>query len=60
MIKILAESDKYQLGLTMDIKAKTMEKEHEELHAELRKATTAGGATGKTAKKPAGVLHHIL
>lgn len=42
----------------MDFKIpKTMEKEHEELHAELRKATTAGGATGKTAKRLAGVLH---
>ena len=36
---------------------KTMEKEHEELHAELRKATTAGGATGKTAKMLARVVH---
>ncbi|MGD0979329.1 MAG: hemerythrin domain-containing protein [Candidatus Bathyarchaeia archaeon] len=42
----------------MDYKIpKTMEKEHEELHAELRKATTAGGATGKTAKRLAGVVH---
>lgn len=42
----------------MDYKIpKTMEKEHEELHAELRKATTAGGATGKTAKELAGVVH---
>jgi hypothetical protein len=46
MIKILAGSDKYRLGLTMDIKTKTiLEKEHEELHAELRKATIACGAT---------------
>lgn len=42
----------------MDFKiSKTIEKEHEELHAELRKATTAGGTTGKTAKRLAGVLH---
>jgi len=42
----------------MDYKIpKTMEKEHEELHAELRKATTASGATGKTAKRLAGVVH---
>jgi hypothetical protein len=42
----------------MDYKIpKTMEKEHEELHAELRKATAAGGATGKTAKRLAGVVH---
>lgn len=42
----------------MDLKIpKTMEKEHEELHAELRKATVAGGATGRTAKRLAGVLH---
>jgi hypothetical protein len=42
----------------MDFKIpKTMEKEHEELHAELRKATTSGGTTGKTAKKLLGVLH---
>ena len=42
----------------MDYKIpKTMEKEHEELHAELRKATTARGATGKTAKRLAGVVH---
>jgi hypothetical protein len=42
----------------MDFKIpRTMEKEHEELHAELRKATTAGGATGKTAKSLVGVLH---
>ena len=34
-----------------------MEKEHEELHADLRKATTAGGATGKIAKRLAGVVH---
>jgi hypothetical protein len=36
---------------------KTMEKEHEELHAELKKATTAGGATGKSAKRLANMLH---
>ena len=42
----------------MDFKIpKTLEKEHEELHAELRKATSAGGATGKTAKRLSGVLH---
>jgi len=42
----------------MDFKIpKTMEKEHEELHAGLRIATTAGGATGKTAKRLTGVLH---
>jgi hypothetical protein len=42
----------------MDYKIpKTMEKEHEELHAELRRATTECGATGKTAKKLAAVLH---
>jgi len=42
----------------MDYKIpKTMEKEHEELHAELRKATTAGDVTGKTAKRLAGVVH---
>jgi hypothetical protein len=34
-----------------------MEKEHEELHAEPRKATTAGGATGRIAKRLAGVVH---
>jgi hypothetical protein len=34
-----------------------MEKEHEELHAELKKATTAGGATGKSAKRLANMLH---
>jgi hypothetical protein len=44
--------------LTVDFKIpKTLEKEHEELHAELREATTAGGATGKTAKKLLSVLH---
>ncbi len=42
----------------MDFKIpKTMEKQHEELHAELKKATTAGGATGRIAKKLAGALH---
>jgi hypothetical protein len=42
----------------MDFKIpKTMEKEHEELHVELKKATTAGGATGKSAKRLANVLH---
>lgn len=42
----------------MDFKIpKTLEKEHEELHAELRKATSAGGATGKTAKRLLSVLH---
>jgi hypothetical protein len=42
----------------MDYKIpKTMEKEHEELHVELKKATTAGGATGKSAKRLANVLH---
>lgn len=42
----------------MDFKIpKTLEKEHEELHAELRKATSAGGAIGKTAKRLLGVLH---
>jgi|GEM_PF-5710595 len=36
----------------MDYKIpKTMEKEHEELHAELRKPTTAGDATGKNCEK---------
>ena len=42
----------------MDFKIpKTLEKEHEGLHAELRKATLAGGATGKTAKRLLSVLH---
>jgi hypothetical protein len=42
----------------MDYKIpKTMEKEHEELHAELRKATAAGDATGRTAKKLASIVH---
>jgi hypothetical protein len=42
----------------MDFKIpKTMEKEHEELHAKLKWATTAGGATGKSAKRLANVLH---
>lgn len=42
----------------MDFKIpKTMEKEHEELHAELRRATTAGGATGKAARRLVGVFH---
>jgi hypothetical protein len=36
---------------------KTVEKEHEELHAEMKKATTAGGATGKSAKRLANMLH---
>ena len=42
----------------MDYKIpKTTEKEHEELHAELRKAMVAGDATGRTAKKLASVVH---
>lgn len=42
----------------MDYKIpKTMEKEHEELHVELKKATTAGGTTGKSAKRLANVLN---
>ena len=35
--------------------------EHEELHAELARATKAGGKTGEAAKAVAGVLHnHFL
>jgi len=42
----------------MDYKIpKAMEREHEEFHSELRKATTAGGATGKTAKRLARLVH---
>jgi hypothetical protein len=36
---------------------KTMEKEHEQLHEELKKVTASGGKTGKTAKALANVLH---
>ena len=36
---------------------KTMEKEHEELHKQLRKVTKAGGATGEVARKLVEVLH---
>jgi hypothetical protein len=32
--------------------------EHEELHAELARATKTGGKTGEAAKAVAGVLHH--
>jgi len=34
--------------------------EHEELHAELARATKAGGKTGAAAKAVAGVLHNHL
>jgi len=41
MIRISTERDKHGASLKMDYKIpKTMEKQHEELHAELRKATT--------------------
>jgi len=40
---------------------KSLKLEHEELHAELARATKAGGETGEAAKAVAGVLHnHFL
>lgn len=39
----------------------SLKSEHEELHAELARATKAGGKTGEAAKAVAGVLHnHFL
>ena len=39
----------------------SLKSEHEELHSELARATTAGGKTGEAAKAVAEVLHnHFL
>ena len=46
----------------MDLRTpQSLKVEHEELHAELKKATKAGGATGEAAKAVVKVLHpHFL
>lgn len=54
----MAHHDETKEGRSMEFKIpKSLKAEHEELHSELAKATTAGGRVGEAAKEVARLLH---